>query len=329
MNNSILILILCTGNWLFAQNYQTFNLTPDIDAYKQNSQFHYLIVDTLYIYVIGDKLKERFQGGEVFVENYFTKFDYTGKLIALGVLKDTNLNNPRLDTNTPCFKKNDSLYFCYLYTVNDTTKQYSDPTLFELNLANGKVEKVKIFVHPINNHLGLFCRAFNYNPNTGLLTLGFLVDSKNDPLIYIYELDSNLVISRTIALPEFNKFHSPHWIEKQSDGTYDIVCNSAIIRNNGLTVISELTFIKCDSLGKILIRKELITPANIIFSGESYSIHRNKDQSFNISIHEYKSQIDRSAPLALHASSQFDTLFWMKRFYEYPEIIQENPSIFD
>lgn len=51
----VFIFNLIFNNMLFSQAYQTFNLTPDIGAYQQTSEFISMIVDSHSIYIFGVK----------------------------------------------------------------------------------------------------------------------------------------------------------------------------------------------------------------------------------------------------------------------------------
>ena len=77
MKYLLLILTFSTCNCLLSQAYQTFNLTPDIGAYKQSSEFITMIIDSQTIYIFGAE-KFEITAGVVAIKNHYSKFDYLG-----------------------------------------------------------------------------------------------------------------------------------------------------------------------------------------------------------------------------------------------------------
>ncbi len=323
----LFVYFLNLSNILFAQPYQTFNLTPDIGAYKKNSQFFLVMLDSQTIYIIGEELLEKTPGGQLKTENHFTKFDYQGNLLNSIIFQDTALSRPYFLASFPITKINDSIYYLLLATINDFSRTYSDPTLIKFNTKNGKIQQKLILRHPLNLDEGFAYRAISYDSLHKSCVIGFQTYINDYPYIYIYELDSSFSILKITNLPKFSLYTIPDWIEKRTDGTYDLVCDSHEFKNGLPTGLIKLTYINADSTGRVLKKKDLNISQNIgMVSGETFTIYRNADKTFNISALEYNTNLDRTAPWALHASSEFDTIYWIKRFYEYSEIKQENPD---
>lgn len=321
-----IVFVLSLGEMVIAQGYQTFNLTPDIGAYNQNSQFFSVMVDSQIIYILGDELIEK-SPGQVKIENHYTRFNYSGNLLTRNIFQDSTLPGLYIAAIVPPIKMNDSIYLCYNYTVNDAARNYSDPTLIKFDVKNKKILHKITFRHPLNLDQPFDSRAISYDPLSKEIVMGFQTIINDYPFIYIYELDSTYAVTKSIILPKFSWYTFADAIQKQSDGTYDLVCDSHEYKNKNPTGLVKLTFIKVDSAGNILKIKDLNTSHNIaIVSGETFTIYRNIDKTYNISAHEYNETLNRTAPWAMHISAEFDTLYWIKKFYEYPDLNSDQPD---
>ena len=311
---------------LFSQAYQTFNLTPDIGAYQQTSEFISMIVDSHSIYIFGVK-KDESTPGVLKFRNHYTKFDYLGELVNTSFFEDTTLSKIYLLAAFPPVKVSDSIYYIFLGTENDVSRRYLDPTIIKFNIRTKTILQSKIIRHPHGLDQGFAPRALSYDLLTNSCVIGFQTYIGEYAYAYIYELDSSFNILKMFSLPKFPLQTIPDWIEKKSDGTYDLICDSYEIRNGDLTGLIKITFINVDSTGKVLKKKDLNVSQPIgIVSGETYTIYRNNDKTFNISAHQYDVKLEKAVPWAFHVSPEFDTIYWIKRFYDYPEIKMENPQ---
>jgi hypothetical protein len=311
---------------LSSQVSQTFNITPDIGSYKNSSQFFSIIIDSQQIYILGNELLE-LEPGKIRIYDHYTQFDYQGNLLSSKIFQDTTLTRPYFATTFPPIKLNDSVYLYYLYTMPDLSRQNSDPTLIQLDIRNKVIIHKNVFQHPLKLDQPFDSRAISYNPLNKEIVMAFLTVINSYPYIYIYELDSTFSITKMIELPKFTWYTFANAIEKQSDGTYDLVCDSHEYKKDEPTGLVKLTFIKVDSTGNVLKKTDLNTLHNIaIVSGETFTIFRNKDKTYNISAHEYNEKINRTAPWAMQTSPEFDTLYWIRKFYEYPDLNSNQPD---
>lgn len=261
------------------------------------------------------------------VRNHYTKFDYLGYLINTSFFEDTALAKIYLKAAFSPVKINDSIYYVFLYTENDVSRTYLDPTIIKFNIRTKNILQEINFRHPLGLDQGFGLKAISYDSATKSCVIGFQTYIGEYQYIYVYELDSAFTILKMFSLPKFPLQTIPHWIEKRTNGTYDLICDAYEIRNGDLTGLIRFTFINVDSSGNVLKKKELNVSQLIgIVSGETYTIFRNADKTFNISAHEYNVKLDKAAPWAFHISPEFDTIYWKKRFYEYPEIKPENPD---
>lgn len=325
MKNLIFISILFTGSLSFSQKYNTFNLTPDIGAYKQTSEFISMILDSQTIYILGYQ-KNEITPGVIKVRNHYTKFDYLGNVKNTSFFEDTSLNKIYVSTAFPHVKINDSIYYVILYTENDVSRSYLDPTIIKFNIKTKTILQKIIIRHPLGLDQGFALRAISYDSLTKSSVVGFQTYIGEYPYAYIYELDSAFTILKMFSLPKFPLQTTPSWIEKRLDGTFDLICDVYEFRN-GEPIGLKYSFLNVDSVGNVLKKKELNLSQPIgTASGATYTIFRNADKTFNICAHERNFILDKSAPWAFHVSPEFDTIYWIKRFYEYPEIKPENPD---
>lgn len=326
MKYLLLILTFSTCNCLLSQAYQTFNLTPDIGAYKQSSEFITMIIDSQTIYIFGAE-KFEITAGVVAIKNHYSKFDYLGNLISTTFFEDTALNKIYLLTAFSPVKVNDSIYYVFLGTENDVSRRYLDPTLIKFNIRTKTILQKKIIRHPLGLDQGFAPRAISYDSVAKSCVIGFQTYIGEYPFAYIYELDSAFNILKMFSLPKLPLQTTPDWIEKKSDGIYELICDAYEIKNGELTGLIKFTYIMVDSAGNILKKKDLNVSQPIgMVSGETYTIYRNADKTFNISAHEFNVKLEKAVPWAFHVSPEFDTIYWLKRFYDYPEIKIENPQ---
>lgn len=322
----LFIFILCFNNLLFSQAHQTFNLTPDIRAYQQTSEFISMMLDSQFIYILGVK-KDEVIPGVVKIRNHYTKFDYLGNFMNSSFFEDTALSKIYLKSAFSPVKINDSIYYVFIYTENDVSRIYLDPTIIKFNIRTKNILQKINFRHPLGLDQGFTLQTISYDSITKSCAIGFQTYIGESVYVYIYELDSAFNIKKMFSLPKFPLLTIPDWIEKKSDGTYDLICDAYEIRNGDLTGIIKFTFMNVDSTGNIRKKKDLNVSQPIgIVSGETYTIYRNTDKTFNISAHEYNVKLDKAIPWAFHVSPEFDTIYWIKRFYDYPEIKIENPQ---
>lgn len=310
-----IVFVLFLGN-CNSQNFELFNNLATIGL-DNSSKLQGLAVDSQYIYVIGDELIKR-DSFETIVKPQTSVFDYRGNM-----LRSDPLIFPKKylqvfsGNHQNLIKLNDSIYYVEFYTTISSMQYIGTSHMVKLNLRSGQVlENKQIYNWGVS--------AVSYAPLK-------IQDSKmvkayqvNDTLGQIVELDLDLNIIKKLDIP-LNKeyFSAIHLCEKNEKGEYELVGNSLKFDDKMQLAVDYLMFyLKIDSTGKLLKRREY-QPTKLfgVMSGQMYTVQR-ETQSRDIIMTCFeriylKNNIAELKPHTVRLSSEFDSLRWDTRMYEY------------
>ncbi|MCC6816326.1 MAG: T9SS type A sorting domain-containing protein [Saprospiraceae bacterium] len=313
-----------------AQKIEYFNLLPDMEAARMQSQLKAIAADSHYIYVMGDRVSTLdSMGFNKDIDVLFTKFDYQGKRKEIYILKDSSLIKPYIANNRPLFRLNDSIYSALIYSIDNPNNIYANSKIIRFNFRTLILEGVANIDFPIaGNHDFESISQSSYYKGSLLFVFNFRKTVKSLYDNYLYEIDSNLNTQKIIKIPVPRiGFSAYRWINKNNNGEYEMVGSWHELINGSFTERGRLFYHKVDSLGKELKYNEISRFDDYfnIRGGQTFTIIRNDDLSFSIAASHWpkESRNYGSIPYIIKTSPTLDSVYWMTRFYEYPELVMD------
>ncbi len=328
MNQVLLLISLIFSINLSAQNLKYFELvSPLLGGNHEAGNLEKVVADSQFIYVMGHVPKEIPNSGK---SNHpiFASIDYTGKIKKVELLIDSFiLNTPY--SNQRMIKKNDSIYLAFFYITNPNRLEFGGYELFEVNLRQGKVIKRKRFYD------------YKVHDDALIFTDNELKDSvfhfvlqdygKLIPTRFLYEMDLDLNVRKIIEIKYDEPYLTYRWASKGNDDTYDLIVEQLMFSGiNHPTGIGFLTYLKMDSSGTIIKKKQLPVKENIfIGTGETYTVTRNEDKSFVFGCNEWGKDpnVYEVKPLIMRTSPEFDSIYWKTNFYPFIKLVS-NPRFY-
>ncbi len=313
-----------------AQKIEYFNLLPDMEAAHYQSQLKAVAADSQYIYVMGDRVSTLdSMGFNMDNDIFFAKFDYQGNKKGIYVLKDSNLVKPYIANNRPLFKLNDNIYSTLIFSIDNPNNKFANSKIIRFKFNSLKLERVSNINFPIpgNHDFESFSQS-SYYKGSLLFVFNFRKTGNSLYENYIYEIDSNLNIINILKIPALKEGSFAYrWICKNNNGEYEMIGDWQEQSNGNFTGRGRLFYQKIDSSGEQLMYSEISRFEDYFFirGGQTFTIIRNEDLSFYIAASHWpkESRDYGSIPYIIQTSPTLDSVYWMTRFYEYPELIMD------
>ncbi|MBK8483177.1 MAG: T9SS type A sorting domain-containing protein [Saprospiraceae bacterium] len=314
MKSTICIIVfICFGIPVLCQTL--FSIIPPIKGGDKGQSILFVAAaDSNGIAVLGNyPYYENGDSSQYKIQAYFARFDYTGKLLFQKNLIPTTVS-PFILYRLPFIKKNDSIYYHYIYSYPKDSLLYS-PVIYELNIKNGDIIRAKEIQVPKDSGTGItIFGGFLEHPNRILLINSIQKDKVRYAKILI--LDSLFNIRDQF---DFNVYPFYYFVPKkifcQINENIELV---GYVMNKATDTIYP-AFIKFDlthKIQKLLVKKELL---NFSFAGfEHYAIIKNPDLTWVIQIDKNIEKqngpiTDNVIAYIMKFSPEWDTLIWSTR----------------
>lgn len=282
--------------------------------------------DSQYIYLMGHLPKDI--PGAINPSHAITAtLDYQGKILRYNLMVDSSIGRlPYL--NAPLLKTNDSIYFS-IFQVNNKSGAYYFQELFELNLRSGEIIKRKLF-YDTSQIMGP--GIIGYSPiNNNHFQLVMIDYAVKPYLNYLFDIDTGLNVIKSFVVPYTKSdLILCRFISKDNFNNYEMIIETKIKVNDQQTGEGYLSYLKLDENGNLIKKNDLPTSGNLFLgTGDIYSILQNPDRSFIIAVNDWGlgNLGYQGMPYFIKTSSEFDSILWKVKFYEYP-VLLESPRYY-
>ncbi len=325
---TIFLIICLTTQEGSTQDRTFFNILPDIGAVRNQSKFAGVTVDSQHIYVIGQMVSiVDSLGNNKDFNIHISKFDYQGNFLGLNLVKDSLLNKPFIEKNTPIYKINDSTIYYLIGTIIDPNYIYAAANISKLNLNTGKLLNNLVVPNPISGDASIVYYTQTEIKDGNLSIVYNFQDGNSTNSNYILTIDSAMNIKQRFKLPEdapqTNDYY--RWIERNKNGDYELIGETTKIIQGNFTPKGNLFYLKVNSIGQVLKKVEIKLPGNFYIGlAQTFTIYRNRDKNFVLAFNNYYEGAYYSIrPHIMKTSSEFDTVFWLTNFSEYPDFVED------
>lgn len=316
-------------NILTAQTLKFFCKVPkeELGGTEQAGILQKIVADSQYIYLVGQQPNEikGFKNTNIL---FFSKIDYSGHVEKASLVLDPSITLNPTDID-PLIKLTDTTYIIYL-AYQDTTSSNTNfyLTLEELNFRRYTLKRKFIFSDTLMEQDIAFIPE-SKKINSGFLSYNFRFDPSPLPnKNRIYEFDANFEVKRSFIIPTDSEPSTGfHWMDKLNNGDYEFI---GLRRKVVDQPLFEMFYLRLDSTGKIIKKKYLPTSRKIYIQPLfNYLVEKDNFGNFVMVCDEFNELISDyfGAPHFIKVSPEFDSIIWLTKFYEYPEIV-ENPKYY-
>lgn len=271
--------------------------------------------DSQNIYVLGH-LPKTIAGSNKYSHPVFGSLSYQGEVKSVQIPNDSAWNESFYD-NSHMIRKNDSVYIGLCFVPIPNNNNWSASELFEMDVKNAKILNRKAFYDYQKYSISFIFSVTRIKDSVFQLILASFSEVTSKKTFFLYEIDLNLNIIRKINLDFGSSTSNYRWASRNDEGNYELI-EENIYRD--LPVKVQLTYVKVDSNGNVLKRKDLPINGNFgLVSGDSWTIHREEDGSFVIGCIDYfrESSQSISKPYLIKVSPEFDELRWSIKYYPF------------
>ncbi len=328
MHKLLLAIISLITSTLAGQSLNYFNLVPpELGGDHGAGNLVIAEADSASIFVMGH-ITKAVPNVTKNIHPILATVNYDGTIRSTEVIVDTGLHTIPFN-NGQMIKKNDSVYYKFFYVKNIYNPNLASYALVELNIRQNKILRKKIFYdNKTHDNADIFTST---QVKAGLFHLVLQEYDKMIPNRYLYEMDLNLNVLKTILI----KYHQPYlayrWVSKGESNTYELIVEQLIFKGiNNPSGKGFLTYLKIDSIGNVIKKKQLPDTGNIFNStAESYTILRSKEGGFVIGCLEVNPNPPKylRKPLVIKTSSEFDSIIWKTKLYPFSDWV-EIPEFF-
>ena len=320
------VLFFWTLSNVYGQQFNYFNILPDVGAVNGQSRFRGVHADSNYIYVIGDMVsKQDSDGRNKIIDPMAWVFDYSGILVS---------SNKIVDSLIPVLQPFGEVVT--LYPQENGTFDFMFGAIPFEGEPNGTGGYARV-----NMHTGKILKTckmpFHYLENS---RIGDIILNEitwvNDRLVWaqltsgpgvreqrIMEMDTSFTIVKIVLLEDklTDTLENHCWVNKDKYGNYEIVSDVSYFKNNSPTGNVGLIYKKYDSAG-ILIKKQILNTGGKIIGINGnlvYNVKRDLEGKFMVLGNERDPVIASKnyIPIALFTSPEFDTLYKLTPMYPY------------
>jgi hypothetical protein len=317
------IVIFLISLTIKSQNIKFFDLIPnELSGDNNAGVLEKVVSDSNGIYFLGH-LPRKITGVNNMAHASWGKLDYQGQIKNAKVIIDEDIAQ-RPYSNGPLIKLNDSIYFT-IFQIPNPGSNWLSQSIFKLNIHSGEILQRKLIYDTSKIEIASFVGFSEIKKGKFQLVL---IDYTLDPRTsYIFELDTELNILKSLKLPFFNlDLKLCRYISKDNYNNYELILENRYKINGQSTGEAYLSYVKLDYHGNLLKEKKLPLDGNIFLSGaDVFTISQDESRSYVIAASDWgpDSLNYQGVPYIFKTTPEFDSVIWITTFYEYPQLLQD------
>jgi hypothetical protein len=278
--------------------------------------------DSQNIYVLGH-LPKKIAGTNNYSHPVIGSISYDGNIKSVQILVDSTISPALFDYST-MIRKNDSVYLGTFFVPIPNNTDRAAIAIFEIDMKNNKILQRKYFYDFIKYPKVNIVTDNQLKDSVFQIVLETTQDNSQIKTAFLYEFDLNLNIKKEFEIKYDNFLSFYRWVSGRKDSIYEIIVNHYEYLNGKQSGKVQLSYLKVDSKGNVLKKKDLPLKGNFgVIGGESWTILQDDDRSFVIGCVEYILH-DGSylrKPYILKTSYEFDSLLWSIKFFPFDSTI--------